>query len=478
MRKNHGNGGLGMYNTLQQQQPDLSSSNSIRQMLHDKIESDKKYGRQSTAQRQWILYKDQLNVNQYSSTGLGPNMTIPSALPPIMQLSTIAAAPGGPPQVDLRQQLQPFCEYSPQQIQEQLQHLHLKPHGEADGMTMDEPPLDDDLHGMHPLSLSNDTNSSSSVDTSRSRKSSTSSSLIAQLLSPPTPPMPVNLPSQTPSASTAEYINGLEVTPTSPRRYSVQAPMATPIYSPQVRQKRNTLPVLAPSHIPCGLNEDLFKCSLEGGDDIIPCPSPESSFNHTTTYRHVTNSPVHHSSDRTNSPSVLLSSSPNNGRPVSPTTGGQQRQRRSGMTFPSSEQYPQLQPNHQSFAPGQLVNGFIHENPSAQAHLQQIPIYLNQHISLIHPKVASQIAQQQVGRLVSLISTVLNNSGIVYEYNGNIFTVSHQGVEFQIHVQVSSHYTMQNALQLNLQYMHISGDPQLYQSLCTQLAPNFIPSLQ
>ena len=152
------------------------------------------------------------------------------------------------------------------------------------------------------------------------------------------------------------------------------------------------------------------------------------------------------------------------------------------MTFPSSEHYPQLQPNlpsvHQSFAPGQLVNGFIHENPSAQAHLQQIPIYLNQHISLIHPKVASQIAQQQVGRLVSLISTVLNNSGIVYEYNGNIFTVSHQGVEFQIHVQVSSHYTMQNALQLNLQYMHISGDPQLYQSLCTQLAPNFIPSLQ
>ena len=458
---------------------DLTGSNSIRQMLHDKIENDKRYGRQATAQKQWILYKDQLNVNQYSSTGLGPNMTIPSALPPIVQLSTVAAEPI----FDLRQQLQPFYEYSPQQIQEQLQHLHLRPH-DGDFPPNDSATLPDQMPP--PVmtntsnSLSNNTNSSSgSINTNQSRKSSTSSSLIAQLLSPPTPPMSVNLPSgstKTPSASTAEYVNSLDVAVTSPRRYSIQPATPEPSYSPKVRQKRNTLPVLSPTRIPIP-NEDIpifIPDNFDNGDDIL-CTSPESSYliNQTSYGRR---SPVH-LSGRTSPLLLVMSSSPHE-RPVSPTD--QQRQRRSGVTV-STEQIQSHSSVGQTFQvpPGQLTNGIIHENPqSVQAHLQQIPIFLNQHISLLHPKVANQIAQQQVGRLVSLISTVLNNSGIVYEYNGNIFTVSHQGVEFQIHVQVSSHYTMQNALQLNLQYMHISGDPQLYQTLCTQLAPNFIPSLQ
>ncbi len=457
---------------------DLTGSNSIRQLLHDKIENDKRYGRHVTAQKQWILYKDQLNVNQYSSTGLGPNMTIPSALPPIVQLSTMAAEP---PHLDLRQQLQPFYEYSPQQIQEQLQHLHLRSHDgdypadEISTFSNQMPP-----HSTMPntTTANNSNSSSSSINTTQSRKSSTSSSLIAQLLSPPTPPMSINLPSSstmTPSASTAEYVNGLDISAVSPRRYSVQPTATEPSYSPKVRQKRNTLPILSPTRIP-NPNDDipLFNTdSFEGRDDFL-CTSPETSYlvNQPNYGRR---SPVH-LSGRT-SPLLLVMNSANHDRSTSPTS--QQQQRQSGVNVTSEHTNTTSSVNQTFQTLGQIPNGTIHENQLVQGHLQQIPIFLNQHISLIHPKVANQIAHQQVGRLVSLISTVLNNSGIVYEYNnGNIFTVSHQGVEFQIHVQVSSHYTMQNALQLNLQYMHISGDPQLYQSLCTQLAPNFIPNHQ
>ena len=465
MRKNPMNAQVGQ---------ESSGSNSIRQLLYEKIESDKKYGRQVAAQKQWILYKDQLNVNQYSSTGLGPNMTIPSALPPIVQLSTAAE-----PTVDLRQQLQPFLEYSPQQIQEQLQHLHLKPQEPLnDYVSNDTNPCEMSIVNSSALSSNNSSNSSSSVNTTQSRKSSTSSSLIAQLLSPPTPPLSsVNLPShatKTPSASTAEYINNLDTPVTSPRRYSIQPAAAVPSYSQQVRQKRNTLPVLSPTRIPNPQEElPLFASTcnpstFDASQDVL-CASPERNF--------LLNDRCQSPTERT-SPSLLYAqSSSSHGGPPSP--GAQEHQGGQGVILSSLP--PEVQP-FPSQLDGPVTNGFIREGqPHGQEHLQnvqQIPIFLNQHISLIHPKVANQIAQQQVGRLVSLISSVLSKYGIMYEYNGNIFTVSHEGVEFQIHVQVSSHYTLQNALQLNLQYMHISGDPQLYQSLCTQLAPHFIPTLQ
>ena len=198
----------------------------------------------------------------------------------------------------------------------------------------------------------------------------------------------------------------------------------------------------------------------------------------------------------------LLQKNDSHVRPVSP--GMQERQRRQGITL-NVQQHAQLatligNSDHMPAGVGNsgttslqngmftidqsalLVNG-VHHVPISYTQdslqtTQHIPIYLNQHMSLLHPKVANQIAQQQVGELVTHISLILKRFGIVYECNSNIFTISHQGVEFQIHVQVSPHFTLQNALQLNLQYMHVSGDPQLYQNLCTQLAPHFIPTVQ
>lgn len=511
MRRNPGgNGGC----TITSQADPLGPppSNSVKHLLQDKIDKDKKYGRQATAQKQWILYKDQLNVNQYSSTGLGPNMTLPSALPPIFQLSNVPTTEPAAPVVDLRQQLQPFYEYSPQQIQEQLQHLHLQSSstvvGGPDYSTYTAQPEQQPEEALYTNNnsthLSNDTNSSSSINT---QKSSTSSSLIAQLLSPPTPPMPsINLPTmgtKTPSASTAEYVDSLATASlTSPRRYSaVQPPVSTPSLSPQVRQKRKTLPVLSPTPIP-DPNEDIginFSANTyTEPEDITDSLNGSANSYQFNSYRSTTNNgqPISSSPVRAGctSPSSYLSAGSPQTRSISPplpvpapTIQPHQITDQQLASIVLGDLHVPLRPESSvsTSGPPQLVttaltpgtNGLIYENQSIQAaHLQQIPIYLNQHISLIHPKIASQIAQEQVHKLVVLISNVLNKSGIVYEYNGNIFTVSHQGVEFQIHVQVSSHYTMQNALQMNLQYMHISGDPHLYRTLCTQLAPNFIPT--
>ena len=147
---------------------------------------------------------------------------------------------------------------------------------------------------------------------------------------------------------------------------------------------------------------------------------------------------------------------------------------------PSSSTVPVVAFNQ----PSVLINGVIptyaltHPVSDNLHKVQQIPVYLNQHVSLLHPNVANQIAQGQVNSLVAHISTILNKFGIRHENTSNSFTVSHNGVDFQIRVQVSPHCVFQNALQLNLQYMHISGDPQNYQLICTQLAPHFIPSVQ
>ena len=471
-----------------------STSNSVRHMLQDKIETDKRYGRLPSAQKQWIQYKNQLSVN---STGVN-STPMPCALPPIVRLSTMVE-----PCIDLREQLQPFQEISPQEIQTQLQQLHLKAQNESTSNRTPSP------QGFSSIEIET-TESSSSVTSSR--RGSTSSSILAQLLSSSTSTCTPNYPvlpnsTQTSTTSTAEYINSLEA-PINPRRFSMQSPSSSLSYCPrQVHKKRNTLPELTPNNQP--IFEDnilpLLRTSQELQTELessssqeVNGTSPENSyFVQSLNQGHQSPSFPYGSPGRISPSSLQVNDGL--GRPISP--GVQERQRRQGITL-NTQQHVQLATsiiNNDNYVgnpgttslrngmfivdqPAILVNG-VHHVPISYSQdslqtTQHIPIYLNQHMSLLHPKVANQIAQQQVGELVTHISLILKRFGIVYECNSNIFTISHQGVEFQIHVQVSPHFTLQNALQLNLQYMHVSGDPQLYQNLCTQLAPHFIPTVQ
>ena len=469
-----------MYAVVNAQATVESNHLGARQLLQDKIETDRLFGRLPPK----FCKQQSYNVQLMSSSGLNTS----SQLSHMMQLPiTSSTVPLDDTQINLRQQYQPFADITPQQVREQLEQLH-----------MTDTTTDDQMASLPTTSGYSGNSSSSSVD---SRKSSLSSSILAQLLhaSSPTSSLtiipPFSLPTQTPSASTAEYVNRLE-TADGVRRFSIQPPAAPPSYSlQQVRQHRNTLPELIPQSRLAVIDGSLPP-SRQVSQDISSATSQDLSGSSPETSL----GPQMTGTER-QSPSYPRHGSPGRQSPLNTVFENdgdddvrEERHRKVGMALTSHEHAKvenaivQLQ-QQQHLAgilgvnhPSILLNGIhVPSHPvqsSAQESLpsiQQIPIYFNQHVSLLHPSVANQIAQQQVSGLVAHISTTLDKYSIVYECNNNIFTITHQGVDFQIHVQVSPHYAIQNALQLNLQYMHISGDPQLYQALCTQLAPHFIP---
>ena len=490
-----------MYAVVNAQAAVESNHLGARQLLQDKIETDRLFGRLPPK----FCKQQSYNVQLLSSSGLNTS----SQLSHMMQLPiTSSTAPLDDAQINLRQQYQPFADITPQQVREQLEQLH-----------MTDTTTDDQMATLPTTSGYSGNSSSSSVD---SRKTSLSSSIIAQLLhASPTSSLtimpPFSLPTQTPSASTAEYVNRLETTD-SIRRFSIQPPVAPPSYSPQqVRQHRNTLPELIPQSR-LAMIDGSIPPSRQISQDISSATSQDLSGSSPDT-----SLGLQMTGTERQSPSYPRHGSPGRQSPLNTVFENdddddvrEERHRKVGMTLTSHEhaqmtaevESSNLSPlklnqvttqlNHMAIAqlqqqqhlagilgvnhPSILLNGIHVPSHPVQSSTQeslpgirQIPIYFNQHVSLLHPSVANQIAQQQVSGLVAHISTTLDKYSIVYECNNNVFTITHQGVDFQIHVQVSPHYAIQNALQLNLQYMHISGDPQLYQALCTQLAPHFIP---
>ncbi len=112
--------------------------------------------------------------------------------------------PQGEPTPDLRAQLQPFQGCSQQQIQEQLQSLHIQPDTGNSGvlpasMTHQHSDIESSLSSNSAQSESGHTSGSSSSVASSSRKSSAGSSLIALLSPTPTVPVAMSQPQATPS---------------------------------------------------------------------------------------------------------------------------------------------------------------------------------------------------------------------------------------------------------------------------------------
>ena len=78
--------------------------------------------------------------------------------------------------------------------------------------------------------------------------------------------------------------------------------------------------------------------------------------------------------------------------------------------------------------------------------------------------MAALMQMQQ--QLSNRVSSVLDNFGIRFVHEDNIFTVHHHGVQFQIHVA------------RNIQLQYIAGDTNQYQSLCTQLYSRLVAATQ
>ena len=500
----------------------ISSPNSVKKLLHEKIEADKRYGKPPGGNKQWLMYKNQLQNQQLSVSGVNPGTHSQQQQHKVVPFGGVA----------LVDQMKAF--QGPQHIQEQMQQLHLRAHQDPasilqlPSVEVDASPLShESSHSLQ--NLAHEGSSDHGSNLSVNSRLSSGSSKLAQLLSPSSGSLniPVPQPPQTPSASTAIYVNSLD-TQSGPRRFSMLTPSSISPYSStrQAHQKRKTLPELYPGHVlPPGnggamqeleLPQKLSMSGLPSGnslEEVLGSSSPGSSLSlHCGRL-----SPVHShgGSPRCSPPlsdcsshssalppelvmeSVLGVPEPPRRRKSGVSLSGHQQQQlcnqikeQQEVELPQSTTVQEGSPPSSSTVPivafnqpSVLINGVIptyalsHPVSDNLHKVQQIPVYLNQHVSLLHP-VANQIAQGQVNSLVAHISTILNKFGIRHENTSNSFTVSHNGVDFQIRVQVSPHCVFQNALQLNLQYMHISGDPQNYQLICTQLAPHFIPSVQ
>lgn len=157
---------------------------------------------------------------QKQHTKVPPQATPPSSVMWNQLLSDQMLQPNQTPPIDLRTQVQPFQDLQPDEIQDQLQKLHIQ-HPDAPMMVVSGREFDHapssafSAHStdgggggvggfMHQLSNTSETNSSATL----SRKSSSGSSLIVQLLSPSPPAIPIPSPqtegmatSSTPSSS-------------------------------------------------------------------------------------------------------------------------------------------------------------------------------------------------------------------------------------------------------------------------------------
>ncbi len=151
----------------------------------------------------------------------------------------LSQQPSGEPTPDLRAQLQPFQGCSPQQIQEQLQSLHIQPDPNqamlSPGLSRQYSDVESSLSSSSAQSVSQTSDSSSSVASS-SRKSSTGSSLIALLSPTPVVPMGTSQSQTTPSYAAYSPPSIDRISSLQPhRRYSTQDTVGVHV---PARQKR------------------------------------------------------------------------------------------------------------------------------------------------------------------------------------------------------------------------------------------------
>lgn len=514
---------------------DSMGASSVKQLLQDHKATAAHYGRLPNTHRQWLAYKNQVIQKQLHSK-VAATATA-SQSPAHLQF----AQPS-----DLRVQVQPFQDITPQQIQEQLQHLHIQQQAEPEMQVPsfqggDLESLVDPLSSQGAADAYNTGGSNSSLSSSRrsSTSSKASSSLIAQLLSPSPNPCPAPVPApQThgiPSCTSASSL--YSQSPPIPDHAHLQfmsrrfSDNTSPVFSPSSaknhphhRQHRKTMPELFPrnSALLESRNSQLssFPVAMQNREGsptkgIYGTSPPPSAVGRRSPIHEVQMDAI--AEDTTEEslgeqlvrePTPVTSYSPAQSprqsqshvqsQPLSPSNGTEPRQRKTGISMPSSVQ-AHIAASLKPGSPGGRENGGV--SPSSHKHLLnalQKPVFTqpSNHVHIMHipattapahtqvyptsynhcsstaayrvlPVVSAPIspAQAQQTNIFNHVSIVLSKCGIPYQlYHNGVFVAEHQGVRFQI--AVIPHLMGPSPVQ----FMHMAGDETQYHTLCTHIA--------
>ena len=447
-----------------------------------------------------------MQQKQLSKTGT-PNQ--PSALP--LQMANVVVVPT----VDLRAQLQPFQDFTPQQIEEQLQRMSIEQRNDPE---FSQPP------GILETSLtetsgSGECGSDSSIASSGipSRKSSTAS-VLAQLLSPSPPAIPIQSP-QTQGIPSSMASLCSQSPPYQEhllaRRLSNPYDSMTPLIATTntAKQHRCTLPELYSTRNPLvertaqvqNAHLPSFPVNVQQKREGSPTksvygssPSGAGTIGRISPIREVQMDSIAEDSTETPanarpiSPPYLPAGSPLYcpvGSPRNSKQQEEQRQRRTGVIDTAAlraQVAATLEPNggpshvnnHKHIINALQMPLFSPPAQEPMFRLQTTPTPTYPHLELytnglnhynmppyaMHPGFYSP--HGHMGDILHHISTVLNMCGIPFQHCNGVFAVDHQGVKLQILVGSLPHVATPSAIQLQ----YIAGDTHKYQSLCTQLA--------
>lgn len=350
----------------------------------------------------------------------------------------------------LRAQVQPFQTYTPQQIQEQLQHLHIQQHKESEVMMHTAAPGVCALLQQHPQHqkplLGVDTQSMQAVRETSPTKDS-NSSVLHHLLSQSPKPVAPN--------------SGVQSNPFSrhqSRRASFpeNVPRTAPLLASQLRQKH-------PDAVP---PSELY--AMVG--------NVASRLNH-----ELPSFPVNIETREGSPTKGLGQRSPTHDHQMA-SIAEDTREETTGLSARSSRLALNMLPNGMdiqrevgySTIPGVLNRTRSLQHSKQQELLSQMPASNGTHFSFGYPvQQNSNHAHMPVipttlspipnsHSILNRISTVLSSNGIQHYQSNGGFLVEHDGVKLHI---------LCNQSHLNTVHMQfIAGDPLQYQTLSSQLA--------
>lgn len=344
-----------------------------------------------------------------------------------------------------------------------------------------------------------------------SRKGSRAS-LLAQLLSPSPPSVPIPCPQSQGIATSASSLYSqsppFHSLPTH-RRHSFQdqnQPLPTQTHSAHNRQHRYTLPELFPrgnhllEHTP-NVHSQLpsFPINMqprEGSPTKIYGTSPSSSIGRRSPIHEVQMDSIAEDctedvAENSEETAYLCTFPPSPNQPAVPTSSEERRQRKMGVIHHSTQQ-AKIAASLDQKLPGNVETSSIPHKHLFTA--LQMPLYSQPEQPLIHMQTCSTnahgnfyttaaltknhynhygavyrppvVPQTHFPDVLAHVSSVLTMSGIPYQHSNGIFAIEHRGVKLQILVGCLPHLAAPSAIKLQ----YIAGDAHTYQALCTQLA--------
>ena len=447
--------------------------------------------------------------------------------------SPVGASLAGPPS-DLRAQLQPFKAYTPQQVQEQLQQIHITEpafdqpqpplgggasssgmefgagYGVLDGVGPDGTVVGVAVEGLDSGGGESESDSDSTESHSRKNSTSSHSSLLSQLLSPASSDIPLGPkdPAGLHQPGTGYSLsppNGL-LHPPRMRRHSSDDNQSTQFQA--VRKQRNTLPELIPqAHLlldrtaPLGLAGGQFPgfpLTREGSPTKLVSGrrSPHETMDAIAEDITEDSSEIPYGS-RTPSPNSLRYSAGSPSQQGSLSGQSSPRQRRTGVTLNSPSLQRELAATLQAATPPRKSSGsnslealLTPLQPPAQPRPTpafQPPLPLPPHL---HPvfNIAPQVCHQ-----VQAMNCINAGLAMAPPTNGNLVdvlthvqSVLHMcGVAFHHHangvfevehggvrlqILVRTACVPNLASQSAIQLQYLAGDTTQYQTLCNHLA--------